>query len=116
MLNAITALVDAGAGAGILEIGTTGMATTLATFTLSDPSAAAASANLLTFSGMPKSTTASAAGTAAAGRIRDSNNNDVITGLTVTATGGGGNITVDNTSIASGQTVNLTGFTVAMGN
>lgn len=31
---------------------------------------------------------------------------------TVTATGGGGDLTVDNTSIASGQTVQLTGFTL----
>lgn len=30
---------------------------------------------------------------------------------TVTATGGGGDMTIDNTSIASGQTVNITGFT-----
>lgn len=29
---------------------------------------------------------------------------------TITATGGGGDMTVDNTSVTSGQTVNVTGF------
>jgi hypothetical protein len=31
---------------------------------------------------------------------------------TITATGGGGDMTVDNTSIATGQPVNVTGFTM----
>jgi hypothetical protein len=31
---------------------------------------------------------------------------------TVTATGGGGDMTLDNVSIATGQTVNVTGFTL----
>jgi hypothetical protein len=31
---------------------------------------------------------------------------------TITATGGGGDMTIDNTSIASGQTVTVTGFTL----
>lgn len=35
---------------------------------------------------------------------------------TVTATGGGGDMTVDNISIASGQAVNVTGFTLTDGN
>jgi hypothetical protein len=115
-LDQITTYVDAGAAAGKIEIGTSGMATVCATFTLSDPSAAAASGGVWTMSGAPKSTTASASCTAAEARLRDSNNNNVITGLTVTATGGGGNITLDNTSIANGQTVNLTGFTITSGN
>lgn len=34
----------------------------------------------------------------------------------VTATGGGGAITVDNTSITSGQTLTVTGYTVTDGN
>ena len=31
---------------------------------------------------------------------------------TITATGGGGDMTLDNTNIAAGQTVNITGFTL----
>lgn len=34
---------------------------------------------------------------------------------TVTATGGGGDATVDNTSIASGQVFNVTGWTIRIG-
>jgi hypothetical protein len=31
---------------------------------------------------------------------------------TITASGGGGDMTLDNVSIATGQTVNVTGFTL----
>jgi hypothetical protein len=34
----------------------------------------------------------------------------------VTATGGGGDMTLDNTSIASGQKVTITTFTISAGN
>ena len=57
---------------------------------------------------------ASAAGTAASFRIKQ--------GATchlqgsVTATGGGGDLTLNNTSIANGQQVSVTGFTLTDGN
>lgn len=35
---------------------------------------------------------------------------------TITVTGGGGDLTLDNISIATGQTVNVTGFTLTDGN
>lgn len=35
---------------------------------------------------------------------------------TITASGGGGDMTVDNTNFAVGQTVNITGFTITRGN
>jgi hypothetical protein len=35
---------------------------------------------------------------------------------TVTATGGGGDLTLDNTSINSGQTVNITSWSITDGN
>jgi len=116
MMDVITTAIDAGAAAGTIEIGTSAMASVLATFTFSDPSAAAASGGVWTMSGAPKSTSASATGTAAAARIRDSNSNDVVTGLTVTATGGGGDIELNTVSITSGQTVNLTSVTFTAGN
>jgi hypothetical protein len=34
---------------------------------------------------------------------------------TITATGGGGDMTLDNTSIASGQQVTITSFTLSAG-
>lgn len=110
-LDAVTAQIDAGAGAGKLEIGTTAMGTVLATVTLADPSAAAAASGVLTFSGFPRSdTSADATGTAAAARIRDSNNVDIITGLSVGTTGS--DINLDSVSITAGQTVTITSATI----
>lgn len=110
-LDAVAAQVDAGSGAGKLEIGTTGMGTVLATITLGDPCASAASSGVLTFSGFPRSdTSADATGTAAAARIRDSNNTDIITGLTVGTSGS--DINLDSVSITAGQTVTITSATI----
>jgi hypothetical protein len=108
-MTAVRDQIDAGAAAGTLQIGTTGMATVLATITLNDPSGTVAS-GVLTFSGFSKSTTASATGTAAAARIRDSNAVDIVTGLTVGTSGS--DINLDNTSINSGQTVTITSATI----
>ena len=104
-LDAVSAQIDAGASAGTLELGTAGMALVLATFTLNDPSAAAASGGVLTLPGFPKTVAASNDGTAAAARIRDSDSNDVITGLTVGT--GSEDVVLDNASISSGQDVTI---------
>lgn len=109
-MQAVIDQIDGGSGAGILQIGTTGMATVLAEITLNDPSGSAAS-GVLTFSGFPKSdTSANATGTAAEARIRTSAGTDVITGLTVGTSGT--DITLDNTSIATGQTVTINSATI----
>lgn len=59
-----------------------------------------------------------ATGTGTAGHFRIKDNAGTTTHVqgTVTATGGGGDMTVDNTSIASGQTVTVDTFTVNAGN
>lgn len=103
-MTAVRDQIDAGAGAGILEIGTTGMAAVLATVTLNDPSGTIAS-GVLSFSGFPKTVAATGTGVAAAARIRDSNNADVVINLTVGTSGT--DIVLDNTSIASGQNVTI---------
>lgn len=104
-MTAVRDTIDAGSGAGVLQIGTTGMGTVLAEITLNDPSGTV-SGSVLTLSGFPKSdTSANATGTAAAARIRDSSGNDVITGLTVGTSAA--DIILDNTSINSGQTVTI---------
>lgn len=109
-MTAVRDTIDAGSGAGVLQIGTTGMATVLAEFTLNDPSGTV-SGSVLTLSGFPKSdTSANATGTAAAARIRDSSGNDVITGLTVGTTGS--DINLDSVSITTGQTVTLNSATI----
>lgn len=72
---------------------------------------AGAKALLGTWSG-----TASGTGTAGYYRITDSTGATCHEQGTVTATGGGGDMTVDNTSIASGQTITITSKTLTDGN
>lgn len=85
--------------------------TVLVSFTLDNPAFNAASGGTMALAGVPKSTPAAATGTAAKFEIRDRNNAVVQSG-TITATGGGGDVTADNTSIASGQTINLSSYTL----
>jgi hypothetical protein len=103
---------DAGVAAGTLEIGTAGMASTLITFTLADPSATTA-AGVLTLSGLPLNANAAATGTAAEARIRDSDSNDVVTGLTVGTSGT--DIIISSVSITSGQQYSVTSATFTHG-
>lgn len=57
-----------------------------------------------------------ATGTAAHYRIVDNAATTCHEQGSVTATGGGGDITLDNTSIASGQTITITSKTITAGN
>ena len=66
-------------------------------------SAGTASGGVLTFSGFPKQDGADASGTAAAARIRKSDNTDIVTGLTVGTSAA--DIILDNTNIAETQVV-----------
>lgn len=95
-----------------LEIGTTGMASVLVTFTLDDPPGTASN-GLLTFAGFPKTEEASASGTAAAARIRTSGDADRVTGLTVGTSGT--DVILDVLSITSGQNVVLNSATITHG-
>jgi hypothetical protein len=108
-LDAVTTAIGA---TGVLEIGTTGMASVLATISLNNPAAAGAASGVLTLSGFPKSdTSADNTGTAAAARIRTaSGGTDIITGLTVGTSGS--DINLDSTSITSGQTVTINSATI----
>lgn len=56
--------------------------------------------------------TATAAGTATRARIKAASGTVVVDGLTVSATSGAGDVRLDNTSIASGQSVTVSSFTV----
>ena len=107
----LTAVVTAIGSTGVLEIGTTGMASILATISLNSTAGTAAS-GVLTFSGFPKSdTSADNSGTAAVARIRTATGGtDIITGLTVGTSGS--DINLDSTSITAGQTVTITSATI----
>lgn len=101
----LSAVVTAIGTAGKIEIGTAGMATILAVISLGNP-AGTVSGGILTFSGFPRSdTSADASGTAAAARIRDSGNTDIVTGLTVGTSAA--DIILDSVAITAGQTVTL---------
>lgn len=112
-MNAVKDAIDAGSGPGKIEIGTTGMALVLATITLEDP-CGSVSGDVLTFT-MPKSDTSADAGapdTAAAARIKDSDGNIIVSGLTAGLIGASPNVVLDSTSITAGQTVTLTAASI----
>ena len=90
--------------------------TVLATLSLPSDWMAAASGGTKAKSGTWEDTSADATGTAAHFRIYASNGTTQHIQGTVTATGGGGDMTVDNTSFAAGQTFTITGFTLTEGN
>lgn len=121
--DSIVDRLDAGSGAGTVEIRTgaqpasandAASGTLLATFTLADPAFGAAASGTATADVDPvPSATGVAAGTAGWFRAKDSDGNTVLDG-SVTATGGGGDLTMSTTTVSVGLTVNLTGFTVTM--
>jgi hypothetical protein len=84
--------------------------TLLAEITLPSDWLTAPSAGAVALSGSWAGTGA-AAGTVAHYRLKDSAGTTCHEQGTVTATGGGGDLTVDNTSIASGQAVSVTSWT-----
>jgi hypothetical protein len=104
----MAAVVSQAGTTAVLEIGTTGMASVLATIALGNPIAGAATgAGVLTLSGFPRSdTSADATGTAAAARIRTSSGGtDIITGLTVGLSAA--DVIMDSLSVTAGQTVTI---------
>jgi hypothetical protein len=102
----LEAVVAAIGTTAVLEIGTTGMSTILATLSLANPAATVAS-GVMTFSGFPKSDTAADnSGTAAVARIRTATGGtDIVTGLTVGTSAA--DIILDSVTITAGQVVTL---------
>lgn len=109
----MTSVVTAIGSTGVLEIGTTGMATVLATIPLAS-TAGTVSGGVLTFT-MPQSdTSADATGTAAAARIRTaSGGTDIVTGLTVGTSGQ--NINLSSVGITATDTVTITSASITHG-
>ena len=83
----------------------------LAEWALASDWAANATSGSKSLTSVPLSTTGLANGIAGYYRFTDSPTTTCHEQGTVTITGGGGDMTIDNTSIASGQTVQITGFT-----
>jgi hypothetical protein len=113
--------LDAGSGAGTIAVrsgtrpadpATTATGTLLATVTLADPAFGAASSGVATLTD-PAGVTIAATGTASWFRAFDSNGAACFDG-SVTATGGGGDLTVSTVSLVSGATLDVTGGTITM--
>lgn len=103
-------------GTAPANVATADSGTVLATCTLPSDWMAAASSGAKAKSGTWEDTSADATGTAAHFRIYASDGTTAHIQGTVTATGGGGDLTVDNTSFAAGQAFTVTGFTLTDGN
>jgi len=90
--------------------------TVLATLTLDSDWMAAASSGSKAKAGTWSDTSADNTGTAGHFRLYASDGTTQHIQGTITATSGGGDMELDNTSIASGQSVTITGFTLTDGN
>lgn len=122
--DAVVDLLDGGSGAAYIEIrtgsqpatvATAASGTLLGTLTCSDPAfgnATTASPSVATASAITSDTTADATGTAGWFRAYDSAATAIIDG-SVTATGGGGDLTLDSVSIIAGGTIAMTAWTVS---
>jgi len=106
------AIIRIYSGSAPANVGDAATGTLLVSYTLASDWAAAGSSGSKTLNSLPIAGTASATGTAGYYRIFASNGTTCHEQGTVTATGGGGDMTISNTSITSAQTVNITGFTL----
>lgn len=110
-----SAVLKIRSGSAPADCGTADSGTVLATLTLPSDWLAAASSGSKSKSGTWEDASADATGTAAHFRIYASDGTTVHMQGTITATGGGGDMTLDNTSIASAQQVTITSFTLSAG-
>lgn len=120
LINALTALIDAGAGPGTIKVysgaspgpNAAPTGTLLATFTLNDPAFGGGAVGVATMDNTPVPTaTGLAAGTAGYFRLEDSVGTDILDG-TVTATGGGGDIELNTTTISVDLALEITNGTL----
>lgn len=111
-----SAVLKIRSGAQPATCATADSGTVLATLNLPTDWMAAASSGSKAILGTWQDLSADATGTAGHFRIYDSGG--TVCGIqgTITATGGGGDMTLDNTSIASGQQVTITSFTLTDAN
>ena len=112
----VSAVLKIRSGAALADVATADSGTVLATLTLPSDWMAAASSGSKAKSGTWQDTSADATGTAAHFRIYASDGTTAHVQGTVTATGGGGDMTVDNTSFATGQSFTINTFTITAGN
>jgi len=120
-LSLLSTAIDAGSGPGTLKIYTgskpagpasAATGTLLASITLNDPSCASPSNGSMALVVSPAiaDSSADATGTAGWARFADSDDNGVHD-VSVTATGGGGELTFPSVSFVSGTNIGITSYT-----
>lgn len=119
--DSVVDALDAGAAAATVEIRTgsqpasandAATGTLLATITLGDPAFGAAASGVATANAIATDT-GDAAGTAGWFRAKDSDGNTVLDG-SVTATGGGGDMELNTTTISAGVNIDVVSWIVTM--
>lgn len=108
--TAINTLINTGAGTATIKLETSGDAE-VATFDLQNPAFTLASPGLLTIAGLPIIDVTATGGTATKFSVYDRDNVKQFEG-TVTATGGGGDIELPNTTVTAGSSVQLNTFSL----
>lgn len=111
-----SAIMKIRSGAAPADCATADSGTVLATLTLPSDWLAAASGGSKEKAGTWEDTSADATGTAAHFRIYASDGTTCHIQGTVTATSGGGDIELDNTSIAAAQSITISSFSISAGN
>ena len=111
-----TAVLKMFTGSPPANVATADSGTLLVSMTLPSDWMAAASSGSKAKSGTWEDTSADGTGTAGHWRLYASDGTTCHAQGTITATGGGGDMTLDNTSITTGQNVTVTSFTVSAGN
>jgi hypothetical protein len=121
----LDAIATTGAGTAVLKIKSGALpancaaaeaGTVLATLTLPATWMGAASGGSVVKAGTWEDTSADAAGSAQHFRLYKNDGTTVVLQGDVTATAGGGAMTVDNTTFAAAQNFTVTGFTITCGN
>lgn len=112
----VSAILKIRSGSVPATCATADAGTVLATVNCPSDYLAAASSGSKAKSGTWEDTSADATGTAAHFRLYASDGTTCHLQGTVTITGGGGDMTVDNTSFAAAQAFTITGFTLTDGN
>lgn len=97
-------------GTAPANVGTAASGTLIAQYSLASDWAAAASGGTKALNNLPLSTTALATGSAGYFRIYDSANS--VCTMQGTVANSGADLNVDNSTINSGQTINITAFTI----
>lgn len=107
-----SAVLKIRSGAAPANVGSADSGTVLATISLPSDWMAAAASGQKVLSGTWSDSSADAAGTAGHFRIYASDGTTAHVQGTITATGGGGDMTLDNTVFAAAQQFTVTGFTL----